>query len=474
MSTPYWDAVKNIIDSSSSRFNVPGHQNGGNDLFHHGLTKYDIPQIVNTVDKGENNGLKQALTKASELYGASKTWFLTGGASQGNRMVGLMLGQLGGEDGVVVAQRNIHSSFLDGVILAGLNMVFIQPSIDYDSGVSHGITVESLDETCAKNAGRMKGIFVQSPSYFGAVSDIAGFKKVAEKYNVPLIVDSAWGSHFGFHEGFPESALKLGADVVISSTHKMGGSLTQSAMLFLKDGKWRTVLEPLIDRAFVLTQSTSTSSILLASLDVSREIMSHNYENFDAVLKEAEQFKTYIRQTGVLKIVQDSMLEFTDVTNVDPLKVAVNIQKLGVTGFEVHEGLLEKYGVFTEMATRTTVLFIFGLYPQGDMEHVVEKIMSFNKTSTVGTNKSFALSNEPVLSMREAFFAPNEIVSAADAEGRISADMLSAYPPGIPNVLPGERLTKEVIEFLKETKQMKGGFVRGSVDEGLNYFRVVK
>ena len=474
MYTPYWNAVKKIVDSSSLRFNVPGHEHGTEDLFHTGLTEYDIPQIISTVDKGENNGLELALMEASKLYGSGKTWFLTSGASQGNRMAALMLGQLGSPEEVIVAQRNIHSSFLDGVILADLKHVFVQPSIDYSSGVSHGVTVESLDEACAKLKKNIKAIFIQSPSYFGAVGDIVGFKNVAVKYNVPLIVDNAWGTHFGFHGAFPENVLKLGADVVISSTHKMGGSLTQSAMLFLRDGEWRDKLESLLDRAFMLTQSTSTSALLLSSLDVSRAVMQNNYKNFDKVIKEAEQFKSKIRETGMLSIVGDTMTQFPDVVSVDPLKVAINVEKLGTTGFEIHEKLLSQYGIFTEMATRTTVLFIFGIYPQGNLEHIVDKIMSFKKPVTAKTISSFVLAEEQVLNMREAFFAPHEIAPALEAVGRVSSDLLSAYPPGIPNVLPGERLTKEVIEFLRETITMEGGYVRGSLDKELNYFRVIK
>lgn len=474
MSTPYWDAVKKIVDNSSERFNVPGHHNYPSDSFHKMFTEYDIPQIINTVDKGENNGLQQALTEASRVYGAGRTWFLTSGASQGNRMAGIMLGQMGGDKGIVVTQRNLHSSLFDGLIISGLDALFLHPSVDYESGIPHGVTVQQVEQALNEATVPVKALIIQTPSYFGAVADVEGFKKLTTKHNIPLIIDNAWGSHFGFHEKFPESMLKLGADVVISSTHKMGGSLTQSAMLFLNKNEWFPILEPLIERAYLITQSTSTSALLLASLDVSRSIMEQNYENFGKALQEAEEFKSLVRKTRVLTVANDNMVNFPDVKTIDPMKVAVNVSQLGVTGFELHERLLSEHGIFTEMATNTIVLFIFGIYPKGDISKFVDIIMSYQKD----TPTDFAVNPIPqsskVMPIREAFFAEHEIVPHKEAIGRISSDMLSAYPPGIPNILPGEVLQKDVIDFLRRVARSQGGYIRGGIDAAMDNFRVVK
>lgn len=474
MFTPYWDAVKKIVDNSSERFNVPGHHNYPEDDFHKMFTEYDIPQIINTVDKGENHGLQQALDEASRAYGAGKTWFLTGGASQGNRMAGLMLGQLGEKNGVVITQRNLHSSLFDGLIMSGLDALFLQPSVDYESGIPHGVTVQQVEEALTNTVAHVKALIIQTPSYFGAVADIERFKKLTTKHNIPLIIDNAWGSHFGFHEKFPESMLKLGADVVISSTHKMGGSLTQSAMLFLNKNEWFPILEPLLERAYLLTQSTSTSAILLASLDVSRAIMEENYDNFAASVEEAEEFKRLVRKTRVLTVANDNMVNFPDIKEIDPMKVAVNVSQLGITGFELHERLLAEHGIFTEMATNTIVLFIFGIYPKGGITRFVDIIMSYKRDVPTDFPVNPIPPAVKVMQIRDAFFAEYEIVPHNKAVGRVSPDMLSAYPPGIPNMLPGEVLTQDVINFLRRVARSQGGYIRGGVDSQMDTFRVIK
>ena len=484
MGTPYFDAVKRSVERGGLRFNVPGHQfdvgSGMVGMFD-GLAEYDVPQLLEGVDKGEGNALSVSLRETADLFNARKAWFLTGGASQANRIVGLMLAQLGYADEVVVAQRNSHSSFFDSVIMAGLNPVFVSPSVDSVLGVSHGVSVADVEEAIVSAGRKVKAVYVVSPSYYGAVADVGGLKKVAVKYDVPLIVDAAWGSHFGFDSNFPVNPLGLGADVVVSSTHKMVGSLTQSAMLFTGDTKWGKMLEDSIDRGFLLTQSTSTSSLLLSSLDVAKDWLGRNRDGFNSVVDNVFRFKELLRGRLGVGFVDERMMSglFPDVVDVDVLKVGVDLSDSVVDGFTVHEGLFEKFGVFSEMATMNTVLFVVGLGKSFDysvdMVNMLEGLLTDVGDGGVKSVASgFTVADSSVLNMRDAFFSPYDVVRLDDAVGRVSVDAVAAYPPGIPNVLPGEVFNEHVVKFLSDTGDSKGGYVRGAFSSDGKKVRVVK
>ena len=191
--------------------------------------------MIDGIDKGTSpTPLDQSLALAAQAWGARRTWFLTNGSSQGNLAICLALRQLGRE---LVVQRSVHSSVVEGLALSGLEASFVQPEVDRDLGIAHGVTPESLDDGLRRTPGAIAAMVV-SPTYFGAASDVRALADVAHGFGVPLIVDEAWGAHLGFHPDLPRRALSQGADVVVSSIHKLGGSLTQSAMLHLADGPY--------------------------------------------------------------------------------------------------------------------------------------------------------------------------------------------------------------------------------------------
>ena len=479
--TPYADAVADHAAGDLLRLNVPGHsahRSGGGELmayFGEQVVRKDISPLLGGVDLGQDNPLLRSLSFAAEAWGARRTWFLTSGASQANRICALAFGSLGRPDQPVVVQRSAHSSFIDGIILAGLTPVFVQPRIDDRYGIAHGVAPAELRRVLAANPDS-KGIYLVSPSYFGAVADVAAMAEIAHAAGVPLLVDEAWGAHFGFHCDLPRSALSLGADLVVSSTHKLGGSLTQSAMLHLADGPFAHALEPLIQRAYIVTVSTSPSALLLASLDIARHALSTGADRIAASIEAAESIRADIRRRGTMAVVSDSWA-FDEVIGSDPLRVSVDVRRAGLNGHAVREELMRSSGIYTEISTDSCIVAFLGpgFTPDGsrfvDALHVIEPIGSL----------AYAPTPEPDLprfgtlgmSPREAWFSPAAIVPAGEAVGRISADSLAAYPPGIPNVLPGEVVTLEVIDFLRKVAASPGGHVRGAMDPMVDFLRIV-
>ncbi|HUW17274.1 MAG TPA: aminotransferase class V-fold PLP-dependent enzyme, partial [Actinomycetes bacterium] len=251
--TPYADALEAYADADWLRLGVPGHQvdrqaqPGLLDYLGERAVALDIPPLTEGIDYGDApTPLGQSAYLAAQAWGARRTWFLTNGASKGNLVSCLALRGLGTK---IVLQRSVHSSVVDGLALAGLDAAFVYPSVDAGLGIAHGVTPTALDVALTENPDAVAA-YVVTPSYFGAVADVAGLADVAHRHGLPLVVDEAWGAHFGFHPELPTNALRLGADLVISSTHKLAGSLTQSAMLHLGHGAFADRLEPLLDRAF--------------------------------------------------------------------------------------------------------------------------------------------------------------------------------------------------------------------------------
>src|SRR3954470_9967196 len=268
---PYFDALRAYAAREPGRFHVPGHKgaSGADPELREALGQalaIDIPALMPGIDAGpEPTPFQQAQQLAAEAWGAKRSWFLINGASQGNHVACLALAHMGPD---VVVQRNVHSSTIDGAVLAGLRPRFVAPELDAELLIAHCLTPESLDAALEATPGAVAAQVV-SPTYFGAVADVAGLAEVAHARGVPLVVDEAWGAHLAFHEDLPAHALALGADLVISSTHKIVGSLAQSARLH--GAREPVGIDPdVVDRAVTLVESTSPSSLLLASLDAQR------------------------------------------------------------------------------------------------------------------------------------------------------------------------------------------------------------
>jgi arginine decarboxylase len=456
---PYLDAVIGYGTRGPGRFHVPGHKGGqGADPgLRFGLGDralwLDIPQDIWGVDLGPTpTPYEEAERLAAEAHGAARTWFLTNGATQGNHALCLALAPLGA---AVVAQRNSHASLVDGLVLSGGVPAFVPPAYDAELGMAHGVEPSDLERALA-DAPDARAAFIVSPTYFGMAADVAGCVEVAHAAGVPLVVDQSWGPHFGFHEALPPSALHQGADAVLTSTHKVAGGLTQSAMLHVGHGARFDA--GALARAVRLVRSTSPSSLLLASLDGARRQMAlHGEQLLHETLQAIDACREKLATIPCIALVDSGFVGHPGVAGYDALRIVVDVRETGRTGYEVAEALRRSYDVNAELATQATVVFLVGLGERretlmrlaGDIEEVVKRIAREGFTAPI-VRPPATLHNEMAVPPREAFLGVAEEVAVDDAVGRVSCESIASYPPGIPALLPGERISTDTVAYLRE------------------------
>jgi lysine decarboxylase len=482
--TPYLDALCAYAARSPARLHVPGHKGGQGadpglmEAIGERALSMDIPALTHGIDVGlDPTPFEQAQRLAAEAWGAKRAWFLINGASQGNLAAGLALAHRGTE---VVVQRNAHSSTIDSLVLSGMRPTFAAPALDAELGIAHCLTAETLAAALQSTPGAV-GALVISPTYFGAVADIRGLAEVAHARGVPLIVDEAWGAHMAFHEALPEHALAAGADLVISSTHKIVGSLTQSAMLHLGHGAGTMIGEDTVDRAVTLTESTSPNSLLCASLDAARrQAAVHGRELLERTMATLAVVREQIRSIEGLDVLDDRLAGRPGVFAYDPLRLAVDVRGVAASGYELAPLLREIDDINLELYGQNVLVAVFGMGERGlgEAPRLVAALREAVRRVGLepeGSSASFAAAppwGELAMTPREAYLGAQEVVPAAAAVGRIAAESLATYPPGIPNVLPGERLSAATLAYVQRTLEL-GGSVRGASDRLLHTVRVV-
>jgi arginine/lysine/ornithine decarboxylase len=479
--TPYLDAIIEYAERRPGRFHVPGHKGGHGadpaaiDALGQAAFDRDVPAGIEGIDVGADSPFQRAQRLAAKAWGARRSWFLINGASQGNHAACLSLRHSGHR---VVVQRNVHSSTIDGIILAGLEPSFVAPELDAELGVAHCLTPESLAEALDRCPGAVAALTV-SPTYFGAVADVAGLARACHQRGLPLVVDEAWGSHLRFSPLLPASALECDADLVLSSIHKLLGSLTQSAILHL--GQSGLIDEDVVDRCVTLTESTSPSALLTASLDAARRYAAvHGAQLLAETLAGIERARAEIPRIGGLEVLDERLVGRPGVYGWDPLRLSVDVRGTGSTGTRLASLMRELDDINLELVSENVIVAAFGLgeAAQASEARFVDALR--RAVETLGADEQ--LPKRPFtppppwgsleVPPREAYFGPQEVVPFDEAVGRVAAESLAAYPPGIPNVLPGERLTQETVDYIREVVE-HGGWVRGAVDRSLRTIRVV-
>jgi lysine decarboxylase len=454
---PYLDAVVAYAFRGSGRFHVPGHKGGaGADS---GLRfavgdralACDLCQDLEGIDIGPSpTPYERAEALAAEAYGAVRSWFLSNGATQGNHALCLALAPPGAR---VIAQRNSHASIVDGLVLSGGLPSFVAPEYDLALGMANGVTPDAVAEALRATPDA-QAVFLVSPTYYGMVADIAGCAEACHAAGVPLVVDQAWGPHFGFHPDLPPSAATLGADALLTSTHKIVGSLTQSAMLHVISDR---IDAGAVARAMRLVRSTSPSSLLLASLDASRrQLAVHGEAILHETLAAVRRTREKLQSIEGLALIGEDLVGCPGVVAWDPLRIAIDVRGTGCSAYEVTDALRQTYDVQPELATHATIVLVVGMGERpealervaGDIDEVVMRISRPGTTEAI-VRLPAASRQEMAVAPRDAFLGEAELVDVDDAVGRISCESIAGYPPGIPALLPGERITQETMSYLR-------------------------
>ena len=423
--TPYLEAITAYGFRGSTRFHVPGNKGGaGADP---GLRSavgerallLDIPQDIEGIDVGPSpTPYERAELLAAEAYGAGQCWFLTNGATQGNHALSLALAPPGTR---VMIQRNSHASLIDGLVLSGGLPSFVAPEYDPELGMAHGVEPDALAEALgrASLSGPINAVFIVSPTYYGMAADVAGCAEVAHAAGVPLVVDCAWGAHFGFHADLPPSPLQLGADAMLASTHKIVGSMTQSAMLFVADGDRVDV--GAVARAVRLVRSTSPNALLLSSLDAARrQLAVHGEALLDRTLRASARARAAIDEIPGCRVVGETMVGRPGIAGWDPLRIVIDVRGTGLTGYQVASALRASFDIYPELATHATVVLVLGLaQPLDALEQVAhdlgETIRRVAPTiepddPPVVTRPATGGDDETAIAPREAFLGHSEAV----------------------------------------------------------------
>lgn len=498
---PYLEAVAAYGLRGSTRFHVPGHKGGAGadpalrSVLGERALLLDIPQDIYGVDAGPKpTPYELAEQLAAEAYGAERCWFLTNGASQGNHALCLALAGPGKR---VLIQRNSHASVIDGLVLSGGRPSFVAPEYDPELEMAHGVEPARLEQALVRAGHGIEAVFIVSPTYYGMAADVAGCAEVAHRAGVPLIVDCAWGAHFGFHAELPPSPLALGADAMLASTHKIVGSLTGSAMLLVSSSG--RVDPGAVARAVRLVRSTSPNALLMASLDAARrQLAVHGELLLGRTLRAAARAREAIAQVPGCAVVGGQFVGRPGIAGWDPLRLVIDVRGTGLTGYLLASALRRDYDIYLELATHTTVVLLLGLGQPvealerfaHDLGETVRRIAASSVPASgpagpetdhtrvaaddhsVLTQPPVVLGQETTISPREAFLGASEAVPVDQAVGRISTESIAGYPPGVPTLLPGERVTAEVVAYLRALRAA-GARLHGAADPTFETMRVL-
>ena len=470
-SAPLLDAYLSYFESARTPFTIPGHKQRASRL-DAGLglvVDSDIP-LYGGLDeiKLTNQVLKRAEALAATLWNADYARFSTGGSTHANQAVVLALGKPGDK---VALSRTAHRSVLSALVLAGLEPIWLSPEIDGATGVPIGISVQEFERVIDQ---KPIALLLTEPGYLGTLSDLAALVELAHTHSIPVIVDAAWGGHFGFSDAVPQHCLQLGADALITSTHKALPGYSASALL-IAQGKFLDLDR--IEQSFETTHTTSPAGAPLASIDGCRALLqTQGRELINSLVVNVDNFKKAVQSNFNLPI----FLNATDFPKrrFDPTKIVLRANQLGASGVGIEKALLE-LNIRVEMADNDTLVFLATLADSSNEFDALARelipILAGLERPPRLTATSLSWSVVPIvgISMRDAYFAQTHMVKACDAIGRISADLIAPYPPGVAVIAPGEVLTPTIIEGLAVTKAA-GVRIAYATDETLSTYRVVK
>lgn len=477
---PLLEALVKYARSSPCRFHVPGHGGGGGapeDLLAvagEGVFAIDATELPGLDDLNSPAGvIAGAQELAARAFGADRSFFSVNGTTLGLQALMLALGRPGGK---VILPRNCHRSVVGGLVLSGLDPVFISPAIVPDFNFAAGVPSRELERAVRDNPGACAVLCIH-PTYYGAAGDLKKIAGLAHAAGMPLIADEAHGTHLYFHPGFPPGALMAGADAAVQSMHKTGGALTQSSLIHLKG--------PFVDgdrlfSAVKILQTSSPSYVLMASLDAARRRLAlQGRELLQGVLEAAAGLRDSLAGIRGIKVFGPEHLDGDGVFDYDPARMVINVRRLGLDGFRAAAWILRHHGIYVEMADCGNIVLVLGLgISREDCRRMAAALRDLaeregRKSGPAGAGPVDVPAPKAVMKIRDAWFAPSRPVKLEQAAGRVCAEWVAVCPPGIPVLIPGEEVSGDAVNYLSGAREAGASF-QGPADPGLRYLRVIE
>lgn len=477
---PIFDAIAQFRKSPVTPFTTPGHKLGNNvapeisAVFTSSTYGLDISISKGLDDRTESKELRtKAERLAADAYGADECYFSVNGSSLSVHTAVVTAVRPGQ---TIALSRNIHRSAAAACIFAGANPVFIENEIDPDEDIEDAVAPETVERLLNARPD-VRAVFVVSPTYYGSVADVKSIAEVCHKKNVIFIADCAWAPHFGFHSALPQSAISDGADLMLASLHKFGDVFSQGSVILANHKR----IDPAVLRAATLMfESTSADALIMGSIDaMRRDFVLNGEERLGNMIRLHEKAASKISQLSGIKIVGPDKVGRPGTSAYDPSKLVMNVSALNVTGYAAVDWLFSEKKVSLELADEKRIA---ALITTGDSDNTVDTLCDAIKQMVewAPTSKGKSVTLPPLASIRtqalmnprDAFFSPQRDVHLESAEGEIAAEIVSPYPPGIPRILPGEQITRSLIEYFKAGLDA-GMHIYDANDQKLNKIRIV-
>ncbi|RNB85761.1 aminotransferase class I/II-fold pyridoxal phosphate-dependent enzyme [Brevibacillus nitrificans] len=475
---PLYEQLERHVKRRPHPFHVPGHKMGhsfdreGKHRFQ-SILEIDLTEINGTDDLHQPEGvIAEAQQLAAEAFGAEETRFLIGGSTVGNLALIMTVCRPGDK---ILVQRNCHKSVYHGIIMARATPIFLVPAVDLATGVAAGVRREDVERALQAHPDA-KAVFLTNPTYYGMGIDLEKMAATVHRHGIPLLIDEAHGPHFGFHPAFPLSAMQSGADAAVQSTHKMASAMTMSSMLHLQGER---IDRERLFRYLAMIQSSSPSYVLMASLDLARRhLVQEAQEEWERLLPQLDKLR---ERTGRLEWLEWPKLDASSVyATLDPLKLFLHVRTEQMDGFALQH-ILERHGIFAELADSSHVLLAASAGTCArDLDSFARLLESLDVEVEPGAERileagvvSSHYLREQVVPMDEAVDLPKESIPLDHSLGRVVAEMVIPYPPGIPVLVPGERVDAQGLAMLLELRKGQTRF-HGVQDDQLQTIQVLR
>lgn len=456
--TPLFDAVLNHAKKKMVSFHTPGHKNGrsidkrlknftGKNIYSMDVTVFDDVDSLHH----PTGPIKEAEELAASAFGVKHSFFLVNGSTSG---VQAMIMSVCNPTDEIIVSRNTHKSVIGGIILSGASPVYIRPNIHEELNLLYNLSPVQVEQALKRHP-KAKAVLISSPTYHGICTDTKKIAKIVHEHKKLLLVDEAWGPHLRFHKDFPLSAIDAGADIIVQSAHKIGSAMSQGSILQVNSNR---VDINKVKKIVSMLQSTSPSYIILASLDMARkQLVTEGKSLLTRLIKLIKKTSSEINKIEDLSCLKEK--DLGEGYSLDCSKLSINVSELGITGHEVSRLLNKKYNIQIDCSNYYNIIAICGLgTDEQDLKKLVKALgdisKKYNKKKPLKPLPYLPLETEMVLTPAHALAKKVKRLPLKDAVGMISTEIFSLYPPGIPILVPGERVNKEVCRYLEELQKV--------------------